>query len=167
VGRKETTKILGNMLIRDILRKKHWSNEVTFNWGRKGECRIDFLSFAPVNQTTSGIEHGSFTAYEVKSCMADYKSKNGHNLIMDKNYYVMPMELYKQIVNELPHNVGVYCPIPINRDKYEEFEEPTKAGNLTEGGFYLVCMRNAHPKDREISNSVALFCMLRSGYTNI
>lgn len=163
MNRKETTKLLGVLLVRDILYKKYWSNEVTFNHGRKGECRIDFMSFKPVNQSTSGIEKGEFTAYEVKSCLADYRSENGHNLTMDKNYYVMPMELYKKVVNELPHDVGVYCPIPYGKDKYEEFENPTKTEDLRGNKVVMRCVKSAHPKDRNVSNSVALFCMLRSG----
>jgi len=166
MSRKEITKTLGNLLIRDILRGKYWADEVTFNYGRSNECRIDFMTFSPVNQSTSGIEKGSFTAYEVKSCLADYKNKNGHNFIMDKNYYIMPMGLYKQVVNELPYNVGVYCPIPHIKDKHEEFENPTKAEELTSNNCNLVCIKNSHPKDRDISSSVALFCMLRSGYSN-
>lgn len=166
MNRKETTKLLSDLLIRDVLLKKYWANEVTFNYGREGECRVDFMSFAPVNQTTSGIEHGTFTAYEVKCCLADYRSKNGHNLQFDKNYYVMPMELYKKVVAELPHTVGVYCPIPTYKDKHEEFENPTKMEDLREEGFKMQRIKNTHPKSRDISNSVALFCMLRSGYDN-
>jgi len=167
MNRKETTKLLGEMLIRDVLRKKYWANEVTFGYGGPGEHRIDFMTFKPVNQTTSGIEKGDFAAHEVKCCLADYRSKNGHNFTMDKNYYVMPMELYKKIVSELPHNVGVYCPIPGDKEKSNEFENPTRTEDLTEKGFAMRCMKNAHPKNRDISNSVALFCMLRSGCANI
>jgi len=164
MNRKPVTKMLGNLLIRDALYKKYWANEVTFNYGRTGECRIDFMTFMPINQSTSGIEKGSFTAYEIKSCLADFRSKNGHNLIMDKNYYVMPMELYKKVVNELPYNVGVYCPIPRGRNKHDEFEKPTKTEELTYDACELICIKSSHPKERNISNSVALFCMLRSGY---
>lgn len=166
MNRKGITKLLGDLLIRDILHKKYWANEVTLNYGRAGECRIDFMAFAPVNQSTSGVEKGSFTAYEVKSCLADYRSNNGHNLIMDKNYYIMPMELYKKVVSELPYNIGVYCPIPYGRDMHKEFESPTTAEELVYDKCKLQCVKNAHPKDREISNSVALFCMLRSGYSH-
>lgn len=164
MDRKKTTKTLGDLLIHSVLRKKYWANEVTFNWGREGECRIDFVSFTPINQSTSGIEKGSFAAYEVKSCVADYRSANGHNLIMDKNYYIMPMEVYKKVVNELPYYVGVYCPIPHGKSNHDEFESPTKAEQLTLDNCALVCIKNSHQKERSISNPVALFCMLRSGY---
>lgn len=165
MDRGKVTKTLGDLLIRDVLHKKYWANEVTFNYGRNGECRIDFMTFSPVNQSTSGIERGSFTAYEVKSCLPDFKSKNGHNLFLDKNYYVMPMELYKSVVRELPYNVGVYCPVPNNKDKHSEFDNPTKAEELNPDICRLICIRNSHPKDRDVSVPVALFCMMRSGYS--
>lgn len=165
MNRKETTKLLCDLLVRDVLPRKYWANEVTFNYGRKGECRIDFMEFKPVNQSTSGIEKGTFTAFEVKCCLADYKSKNGHNLIMDKNYYVMPMELYQKVVRELPHDVGVYCPIPYGKSKYDEFENLTKTEDLQIESATMKCVMNAHLKERTISNTMALFCMLRSGYT--
>lgn len=166
INRKETTRLLSDSLVRDILRKKYWANEVTFNCGRTGEFRVDFMSFAPENQSTSGIEKGIFTAYEVKCCLPDYKSENGHNLVMDKNYYVMPMELYQKVVRELPHNVGVYIPIPFGKTKHEEFENPTKTEELQIERVTMQCVMNAHLQDRTISNTMALFCMLRSGYVN-
>ena len=76
MGRKETTKLLSDMLITDVLSGKYWANEVTFFYGDDGTIRIDFMKFEPINQTVSGIEKGVFTAYEVKSCLADYRSKN-------------------------------------------------------------------------------------------
>lgn len=165
MNRKETTKLLSDLLIGNVLSGKYWANEVTFNYGRPGECRIDFMTFTPINQSTSGIEHGVFAAYEVKSCLADFRSDNGHNMIMDKNYYVMPMELYKKVVRELPYNVGVYCPVRVGRDKMAEFEDPTKTEDLKDKKLEMRCIRAARLKSRDISNSVALFCMLRSGYS--
>lgn len=162
--RKEITKLLSDMLVRDVLSGKYWANEVTFFYGEDGTIRIDFMKFEPINQTTSGIEKGVFTAYEVKSCLADYRSKNGHNTVMDKNYYVMPMELYKKVVNELPWNVGVYAPIPYTRDKYEEFENPTPLEELAKMRTTMHCIKGCHSQDRKISNLTALFCMFRSGY---
>lgn len=167
MNRKGTTKLLSDMLVRDVLTRKYWANEVTFNYGRKDECRIDFMEFKPVNQSASGIEKGSFSAFEVKCCLSDYRSANGHNLIMDKNYYVMPMELYAKIVRELPYNVGVYCPIPHGRDKHGEFDSPTKAEELTMESATMQCIKSTHLRERDISVSTALFCMMRSGHTII
>lgn len=165
MNRKEITKLLGDLLVRDKLLGKYWASEVTFNYGRKNEFRVDYMKFDPINQTTSGIEGGCFSAYEVKSCLADYRSSNGHNLHFDKNYYVMPMELYKKIIQELPWRVGVYCPVPFSRDKLDEFDDPTPMDSIDLDCAGLVCIRSSHQMlDREISVSSGLFCMLRSGY---
>ena len=165
MNRKEITKLLSDMLRTDVLYGKYWANEVTFFHGEDGTIRIDFMKFEPKNQTVSGIEQGLFTAYEVKSCLADYRSKNGHNMIMDKNYYVMPMELYKKVVRELPHDVGVYVPIPYTKNKHEEFENPTPLEELAKMRTTMRCIKSCHPQDRKISNLTVLFCMFRSGYT--
>lgn len=146
MDRKETTKLLSDMLIRDVLADKYFSREVTFDFGRKGFSRVDFMAFEPVNQSTSGIERGTFTAYEVKSCLADYRSDNGHNFNMDRNYYVMPPELFEKIKSEIPYNIGVYCPILVGTNRHK-----------------MRCVKHSHPKDRDTSLAVALFCMMRSG----
>lgn len=85
----------------------YWAKEVTFDYGTTHQVRVDYMRFKPSNNSVSGIEKGDFYCYEVKSCAADFNSKNGHNFIGDFNYYVMTKELYKQVKSEIPYNVGV------------------------------------------------------------
>ena len=85
----------------------YWSREVTFDYGTLHQIRVDYMKFKPKNNTVSGIEKGDFYCYEVKSCVADFNSKNGHNFIGDFNYYVMQRELYEQIKDKIPYNIGV------------------------------------------------------------
>jgi len=40
------------------------------------------------------------TCYEIKVSYPDYKSTNGHNMHGDSNYYVMPIELYEEIITK-------------------------------------------------------------------
>lgn len=80
MNRKETTTFLNRLVHRDILSGDYWASEVTFNHGRKNNFRVDFMKFKPHNQTPSGIEKGTFYVYEIKSCLADYRSPNGHNM---------------------------------------------------------------------------------------
>ena len=68
------------------------------------------MRFKPVNNTVGGIEKGDFYCYEVKSSVADFHSKNGHNFIGDWNYYVMPKEVFDEIKKEIPYGVGVLVP---------------------------------------------------------
>ena len=92
----------------------YFAREVTFNYSTGHAIRVDYMKFKPVNNTISGIEKGDFFCYEVKSCVDDFRSKNGHNFIGDFNYYVMPLEVYENIKNEIPYNVGVLVPESIN-----------------------------------------------------
>ena len=80
--RAEITTMLGKLLERKIGGMgNYWASEVTFNWGRKDECRVDYMKFEPVNNSPSGLEKGIFICYEIKSSLADYRSPNGHNFL--------------------------------------------------------------------------------------
>ncbi len=112
--RGETTKELSGMVERLIDphhdSRIYWAREVTFDYSSDHAVRVDYMRFKPVNNTVGGIEKGDFYCYEVKSSVADFHSKNGHNFIGDFNYYVMPQEVYAAISLEIPFGVGVYCP---------------------------------------------------------
>lgn len=165
MNRKETTKFLGNLLKRDRLYKrgKYWSSEVTLDYGSNNVKRVDFMEFEPPYQySVSGLEKGIFICYEVKSCKEDFNSGFGKNFIAEKNYYVMPMSLYKKVINEIPHNVGVFCPVPLSKEKYDEFENPTELNNNVEE-WELEIIKPAHIRERNRSIIELLFCMLRSG----
>lgn len=86
----------------------YWAKEVTFDYGTLNHVRVDYMQFKPVNNTVSGIEKGDFYCYEIKSSIEDFNSKNGHNLIGDYNYYVMPTEVFEKVKSEIPYRVGVY-----------------------------------------------------------
>lgn len=166
MNRKETTKFLGELLIRDKLSEigKYWSSEVSIDFGTTNVKRIDFLQFIPENQVhVSGIEKGIFICYEIKSCKNDFNSGFGRNFIGEKNYFVMSMGLYKEIIQEIPHNIGVLVPIPKHRDKMDEFENPTELSNEL-SDWKLENIRCAHQQTRQRSMTELLFCMLRSGH---
>jgi hypothetical protein len=52
------------------------------------------------------------SCYEIKISYSDFKSKHGHSLFGDKNYYVITKELYEEIMkknsNLLMGDFGVY-----------------------------------------------------------
>lgn len=114
MDRPETTKLLSELLEKHIDPKNdpriYWAKEVTFDYGSIAPIRVDYMRFKPVNNSVSGIEKGDVYCYEIKSSVEDFHSKNGHNLIGDFNYYVMPLEVYEKVRDELPYNVGVLCP---------------------------------------------------------
>lgn len=164
--RKETTKFLSDLLIRDRFSGmgKYWAREVTLNYGSADVKRVDFMQFKPPSTySVSGIEKGEFICYEVKSCMEDYKSGHGQNFIGERNYFVMPMSLYKSEITELKYNyyIGVMVPIPKGSNKIAEFENPTELDSNIE--WELTIIKSAHPQSRKYSLAELLFCMLRSG----
>lgn len=112
--RPEITKMLSLSLQKHINphddTRIYWAKEVTFDYATEHPIRVDYMRFKPVNNTVSGIEKGDFYCYEVKSSVDDFHSKNGHNLIGEFNYYVMPEEVYEKVRNEIPYYVGVYVP---------------------------------------------------------
>jgi hypothetical protein len=71
--------------------------EVTIGWF--GKERVDYLTF-----DTKGI----WRCYEIKISKADFNSKSKNTFVGHFNYYVMPMELYKQVKDEIPAHIGVY-----------------------------------------------------------
>ncbi len=168
--RKETTKFLSDLLIRDRFSGmgKYWAREVTLNYCSADVKRVDFMQFKPVNtMSASGIEKGEFICYEVKSCMEDYKSGHGQNFIGEKNYFVMPMSLYKnliideEITKPANYHIGVIVPIPKGSDYKAEFENPTELDPNIE--WELKIIKSTHTQNRKYSLAELLFCMLRSG----
>ena len=165
MDRKATTKFLSDLLIDDRLTGtlgKYWAREVVLDYGTNNVKRVDFMQFCPENQVTiSGLEKGIFICYEVKSCKADFNSGYGQNFIGEKNYYVMPISLYKELEKEIPRGIGVMCPIPIGFDKHAELANPTKL-DVYSFQWELVIVKNAIQVNREKSITELLFCMLRS-----
>lgn len=167
MDRKETTKFLSDLLKTDRLLGKYWASEVSIDYGTTDVKRVDFMQFEPAGVVdVSGIEKGIFICYEVKSCKADFKSGFGRNFIGEKNYFVMPMIAYKEVMREIPSGIGVLVPIPqnignTNAEIYEEFENPTEIATDTE--WKLHAMRRPRLQLRKKAMAELLFCMLRSG----
>lgn len=165
MNRKDTTKFLGDLLKRDKFSGmgKYWASEVSLDYGSNEVKRVDFMQFNPINQIDiSGLEKGTFTCYEIKSCKADFNSGWGKNFIAEKNYFVMPMSTYIEVINDIPYYVGVLCPIPTNKEKYGEFVNPTDIDGDT-SNWKLATIRSCHQQGRKRSMCELLFCMLRSG----
>lgn len=103
LSRKETTSLLSSELVRLVLTRKnaysYWAHEVEVYDERKGATTwVDFMQFEPAGYHTAthpgNVERGTFTCYEVKSCIADIKSGHGLNWFGDENYMVIPVELF-------------------------------------------------------------------------
>ena len=194
MNRKETTKLLTDILIADRLSdRKYYAKEVSVDYGKENTKRIDVMEFVPQNVLhVSGIEKGHFVCYEIKSCKADIFSGNGLNFLGEENYIVTTMETYKKLCEDATiangeitkfvkeHNpessthFGFLVPVPRkigdlrNRAAItKEFENPTPfGGQVYDWRMYPIIP--AQPSGRDRSTTELLFCMLRSkhSYTN-
>lgn len=98
------------------------------------------------------------SCYEIKQSKSDFHSKSKVTFIGNKNYYVMPLDLYNQVKNEIPYEIGVYVsikmPIVDNGKSYQE---------CLENGFDgLVVIKQSKRKELRADKEVILSSMLRS-----
>lgn len=167
--RKEKTELLRNLLKAKLNSKRgvHSAAEVSLDYGTKNVKRVDFVSFEPRDQISiAGLEAGTFTFYEVKSCREDFRSGFGLNFEGDRNYIVTDMPTYKDLVahgdinDSKMFDIGVMVAIPKGSNKFDEFKRPS---NLTTAiDWELVVVKSAHRKQRKRSMGELLFCMLRA-----
>lgn len=153
MDRKATTKTLSSLLEKHINptndSRIYWAKEVTFDYGTLNQIRVDYMRFLPANNTVSGIEKGDFFCYEIKSSVEDFHSKNGHNFIGYYNYYIMPLEVYEKVKDEIPNRVGVLVPC-------DSILKSIKAGKRTDRKrpaleMLLMMFRSAN-RDRRVDN---------------
>jgi len=72
-------------------------NEVTI--GFFGHERVDYMTY-----DTDGVVR----CYEIKISKSDFRSKAAATFIGHFNYYVLPLELYNEIRDDIPVGIGVY-----------------------------------------------------------
>lgn len=70
--------------------------EVTIGWF--GKERVDYITY-----DTKGI----WRCYEVKVTKSDFYSPAKKTFIGHYNYFVMPLDLYEQVKQDIPSNIGV------------------------------------------------------------
>lgn len=174
MDRTETTKLLSDLLVRDVLSGTQWASEVKYQKADGTLGRVDFMSFKPREQrygpTAASVEGGKFTAYEVKSCKADFESGHGLNFIAERNCMVMPMGLYKQIESFAGYaDVAVYVPIPYYAGKvtteqvYRYWENPvTLTPDKSKWRLYKI-RNQAIDANRRLSTAELLYAMLKAG----
>lgn len=83
----------------DLIRFEDWQTPTGSTICRNyGEYVNEF------NETENNI---MVTCYEIKISLSDFKSKNGHNFVGNRNYYVIPSYLYLKIKDLVPEKIGV------------------------------------------------------------
>lgn len=151
MNRKEITQKLSaaleNYLNPSCDTRFYIAKEVTFDYSSSHPVRVDYVQFKPLNNSVSGIEKGDFYCYEIKSSVEDFKSKNGHNFIGDYNYYVMTREVFDEISDKIPWDVGV---LVISEEQLDDCFPPFQR------------IKNSRRRDRTRSVSEMLLMMFRS-----
>ncbi len=107
MSRAETTAMLSELVEKRLRnRVSFWASEVNFDLGTPRNRRIDYIGFKPFTPgyvlEPSSVELGTFSCYEVKSCMADFKSGHGLTFYGDENYLVTTPELADELACEPP-----------------------------------------------------------------
>lgn len=190
MNRKETTKFLTDLLIRDRLSdRKYYAKEVTLDYGTTQPKRIDVVEFRPKGVIyASSMEKGIFVCYEIKSCYEDVYSGHGLNFVGEKNYIVTTMNTYKRLQEDLRSEklqkhianfmgvkdcpqFGIVVPVPARIDQrstdeiYSEYENPTKLDeDMDKWKMYTAV--NCRETYRTRSIVEMLFCMLRSKHND-
>lgn len=87
--------------------------EVTIGWF--GSKRVDYMTY-----DTKGI----WRFYEVKVSKADFYSSAKKTFFGQFNYFVMPMELYKEVKDDIPSYIGVLAEgnYSVKKAKRQELE---------------------------------------------
>lgn len=116
-SRPETTRALSDMVEARLRGKAYWAREVLLGATDARSPRVDYMSFrlhpsSSLAITPGLIEHGEFSCYEVKSCMADFKSGHGLNFVGDRNFLVCERELADKLYEQqlIPLDCTVLCP---------------------------------------------------------
>jgi len=168
--RAEITSLLSNELVRLRLEKRnaysYWAHEVWLDRYSDHEKRVDFVQFEPLGGPTytdgPHVEKGTFTFYEVKSCMADMKSGNGLTFEGDRNYLVMPVEMREPYINEVVDNRDGYVA------KHTSYAKLLLYG-IDRNGKPTFFECDDYPKPwfaRKRSASELLLCMMRAMLAN-
>lgn len=154
----ETTKRLEQLLAnRFNKRNEFYVFECTIGW--YGKEIVDCIMYNCQRETY---------CYEIKQSKQDFHSKNKLTFIGNKNYFVMPYKLYKEIKNEVPPEIGIL--VAIDRVEPKEEQQIDLFGNkrtkyfteLIDGLKELYCIKPSKKQELKADKEVILSSMLRS-----
>ncbi len=130
------------------------------------ECTIGWYGSEIVDCIKYNCQR-EISCYEIKQSVQDFHSKNKLTFVGNKNYFVMPYELYEKVKNEIPYEIGCYVAI----DHIEQKEEVTTNeygitnkkhwGEFINGFKELYCIKSAQRLDLKADKEVILSSMLR------
>jgi hypothetical protein len=140
MAKSELTRKLEQVLYRWFdYRKEFICHEVTIGfWGSE---IVDLISVDT---------KGEIKCFEIKSTKQDFYNKKAKlSFVGNKNYFVMSLELYEQVKQDIPKDIGVYAASEedILNSRYKKV---------------LSCVKRAKRKELEIDKETILLSMIRS-----
>lgn len=150
----ETEDLEQRLLMRYFKMGSHIAFEVDLRWAMERTIRKDQTSLQPKNIELNdpGIadavqvdNYGVITCFELKVTKSDFHSDAKLSFIGNKNYYVMPEELYSQVKGEIPPNIGVLVPLG-NKD--------------------LKCVKPSKSKDMVFDKEAVLIAMVTASHNH-
>lgn len=102
--------------------------------------------------------------FEIKQSVSDFHSKAHLSFFGNKNYFVMPLELYEKVKDEIPKDIGVYVAIDHleKKDKKNENGWTSHWAEPVAGDKYLWCIKHARSRLLRADKEIILSSMLRS-----
>lgn len=98
--------------------------------------RVDLLSYE-----TSGV----WRFYELKISKSDFHSRAKKTFLGHFNYYIMPIELYEAVKDEIPKEIGVYT-----------------AHIRNSGRSWMECARKSIKQELRIDNDKLMFAFMQA-----
>lgn len=98
MAKTDLTTLVENALFRETNKQGVFGCfEVTIGWF--GKERVDYLTY-----DTNGV----WRCFEIKVSKADFHSQANITFVGHYNYYVVPQELYEEVKDEIPNDIGCY-----------------------------------------------------------
>lgn len=98
--------------------------------------RVDFVTYE-----TTGI----FRFYEIKITKSDFHSSAALTWLGQYNYYILPLDLYNQVKDEIPKEIGVWA-------VYE----------LGNGRTYMDCVKKPKKQELKVNKEDMLFAIFQA-----
>lgn len=99
MAKTKLTKQIEHALCREF-RRQYGCLEVSIGIGSQIKERCDYIVYDHYKDI--------FKCFEIKVSLADFKSSAAKSFVGHYNYYAMPWELYTQVADEIPKDIGVY-----------------------------------------------------------
>ena len=158
MSKSETTKSLEKLLREKFdLRNDLFCFECTIGW--YGKEIVDCV----VYNTSREI-----SCFEIKSSKQDFHSKSTWSFFGNKNYFIMPLNVYEEVKDEIPQEVGVY--VAIDKILMNTTNTYNKYGimnieyspKLVPGFKQLYCIKKCKKQELKADKEVILSSMVRT-----